>query len=119
VLRKRLARRLLQQDLAISAGARQQTPAKATGELARLSVRRRVPGIGRADDVAIVIAARGYRIESSRHDALDVLLQLLLGHAVELEGLAGRQAQLAVRGRARLRVESKPLRGRTHTPGQA
>src|SRR5437868_7898802 len=83
--------------------------AKPTGCLGRLDMRRRKQWISGADHVAIVIAARSDGVETGGDDALNVLSEIRLEHAVKLEGLPRRQSQRAVCRGASLRIERQPL----------
>ncbi len=114
----RRPRRRLEKHLAVRAGTRQKPGADARRQSADFGMGGRLQRIGGAYHIAIDVAAGCDRVEAGPANALYVRTQVAFRDVVELEGLAGRQAQRVARVALRERVERQPLRGRAHAAGE-
>ena len=89
------------------------------GGIVDLLGRRAALGVWRCHDIAVHITTGGDGIEENLVHALDELFDIALEHAVELEGLAGGQAERRRGDIPRELIENEPLGGRCLAAGQA
>src|SRR5690606_2336664 len=87
---------LVQPDLVVGAGLRQELQRQLLRPLVHLRVQAGQQRVAAAEHVAVDVAAGGDGVQRGGVDGLHGRLQLALDHAVELEGLAGGDAQRVV-----------------------